>query len=208
MKNLKRLSSVTIFLLSLSGILLQMGLARGQVHFASLNYFTLLSNVLVMLIFLHRFVENKYGYHWIKGAGMMCIMVTGLVYNLLLAKEAFVMGLIDGQDFQTANQILHTIVPTLVVLDYIFFDKKGKFNFTTPFTWAILPNLYFIVTSVMGFVSKEPLFHSGRFPYFFMDYDLIGTVGVIKNIIVLNVLFILLGFIIVIFDKTLKKAIG
>ena len=70
------------------GILLQCGVFSGKPDFSVLNYFTLMSNILCAVYFLCAAVQLLRGcpafWKQAKGALLLCILVTGMVYHFML----------------------------------------------------------------------------------------------------------------------------
>lgn len=189
-----------------TGILLQCGVFSGRADFSALRYYTLLSNVLVAVYFTVAAVSALRGddrpLPRFKGALIMGITVTGIVYHLLLSDGAFSMG----GSMALANQLLHTFTPIMSVLDWLLFDEKGRYGPLSPVLWTWLPNLYFVLATLYGFTVGIPFYGGRRFPYFFIDYDALGVGGVLLYVLALNVAFIALGYVFVLLDWLLKRA--
>lgn len=206
MSRTARYYRMALSIIAFLGIFLQLGIPRGEFNYTVFLYFTILSNLLVMFFYFFDNIFDRRRFRWLKGAMMMCITVTGLVYHVLLARGPFAMGV--ERDFldQGANFILHTLVPVMTVLDWVLFDKKPAFKRTDPFTWCILPDIYLVVFLLRGLIIGTPVFFGGsRYPYFFMDLDKIGVTGFIKYVLFLHIFFIILGFIYYGIDKVLAK---
>jgi hypothetical protein len=63
---------------------------------------------------------------------------------------------------------------------------------------------YFAQASIIGFSSEVPLYSGGRFPYFFINFDLIG-VGVFAYVGVLTLLFLCLAYLLLLYDGKKKR---
>lgn len=199
------------------GLLIQTGLiGDGPINLGQLVYFTLLSNLLAALYFLvDAIAVARTGNDWnpqLKGAATMSLIVTGLIYNLILANTSFSMDVGDaGTTMEAAmnstfisalgNTLLHKVSPLMIVLDWILFDPKGRFTKTSPFLWVLVADVYFIFATVRGFMLPLGT-ENGRFPYFFIDWDILGW-KVIPIVIALNAAFIALGFVMVFIDGKL-----
>lgn len=199
---------MTIFLSAFIGILIQSGLLNGNLNISIFNYYTLISNVLCMVYFFIDFIylikHKKNIYPKLKGTLTMGITVTGVVYHFMLSKTMFNMG----SSLLISNILLHYIVPIFSVLDYILFDEFGNYNKRSPFLWVLIPDLYFLYVIIGVKIGIDfNLYQESRYPYFFIDVDTIGWFNVIKYVIILNILFIIVGYIFVLIDKKMKKLV-
>ena len=187
-----------------AGMALQFGVFSGQPDFSSIRYYTLLSNLLVALYFSVAAVFALRGRATplpvFKGALIMGITVTGLVYHLMLS-GGFTMGGTEA----LANQLLHTVTPIGAVLDWLLFDEKGRYDWRAPFRWVLLPDAYFVLVTLYGFLSGGRFHDGSRFPYFFIDFDQQGVGGVLLYVLALNVGFLALGYAFVAVDRWLSK---
>ena len=86
---------------------------------------------------------------------------------------------------------------------------KGSFKSFDPLTWTLIPIAYLIFAVVRAEIS--PLMFSGfggtssRYPYPFMDFDLLGTGKGILIIIVMSVIYIAMGYLLYVLDRLLGK---
>ena len=188
-----------------AGVLIQCDAFDGRFDASALRYYTLMSNLLIAGYFSVAAVLALRGADAplsnFKGALTMGITVTGLVFHLLLSDGSFRMGSADA----VANQLLHTVTPIMAVLDWLLFNEKGRYGWRSPFLWTILPNLYFVWATIYGFTSGKRYYDGLRFPYFFMNFDHLGTGRVLRNVLTLNLAFIALGFVFVLADWLMKR---
>lgn len=203
----------TLFFLAL-GILLNV--YKTTSIRAILSYYTLQSNLWCLLAFFAftflEFRKKRYKtdiYYMIKGAIIIEILITAVVYRIALAPTGFSMDSlresIIGNQF--ANFLVHTFSPLLVTLDYFFFDEKGNFKYFYPFIWLILPLNYIVY--VYTYSSMGGKFYSiggsRHFAYFFLDYEKIGYIGVLKWIIAMAIFILMIGLGFVVLDKLLAR---
>lgn len=204
---------------SFFGVLMQMNVfSEGSVMFEQLVYFTILSNLLAAGYFLvdaiavARTGENVAP--GLKGAVTMCLIVTGLVFNLILANSSFSMEAGNAGDSfavvlnstpisAVSNAMVHKISPLMVVLDWILFNPKGRFTKKSPFMWVLIPDVYFVIVTIRGFFLPLDT-PRGRFPYFFINWDMLGW-KVVPIVIGLNAAFIALGFAMVWLDNKMAQ---
>ncbi len=196
---------VILFISAVMGILLQIGLFSDRLDLSVLNYYTLMSNMLCAVYFLPAAV-----YGWkhdgetllpaVKGALVMCITVTGLVYHFMLAGKFEMQGTL-----LMSNILLHYVVPSMTVLDWILFDRKGHYNKLSPVLWLLAPLLYFVyvVIRVAGGATLGP--YGSKYPYYFMDIDALGFGKVMLINLIMCVFFLILGYIIVGIDHLLAR---
>ena len=204
-KKMSVIFKLLICLSALTGIVIQSGLFDGEFNSEIFNYYTLISNVLCMLYFgfasVYLIKYNKTLFPILKGALTMGITVTGLVFHFLLSSTIFNMG----STFAVANILLHYIVPIFCIFDWLIFDEKGKYDFKSPFKWLVIPDLYFIYVIIgVEFGMDFSLITESRYPYFFIDVESLGWLNVIKYVILLNIFFLLLGYIFVFIDRKMS----
>lgn len=177
--------------------------------FNMINYYTVQSNIICLILFIYMFVcellgkeHNNKVYPVVRGACTICIIITFLIYNFVLKPQMFKMG--SGYDANNLfDLIVHTIFPLMVFFDYLLFEEKGKYKYINCLYWAIIPILYAIFVYIKVLVFNSPFGKDSRFPYFFLDIDKLGTLGVIKWIIIIVLLEIVLSLIYIFIDKLL-----
>ena len=195
-------------LAGLAGILIQCGALDGDWDLLVLRYYTLVSNVLCTVYFGIAAAFTAAGKATplpkCKGALLMGITVTGLVYHLLLSDGTFRMS----DTMAVADTLLHTVTPILCVTDWLLFDEKGTYTPMSPLSWVILPDAYFVLATAYGFCGGKPFYGDGRFPYFFMDYDTLGVWRVLAYVAALNAAFCALGYGYYFLDRLLRRRTG
>lgn len=177
----------------------------------TLAYFTVLSNIVVFVFILIIWIltlkdvvikkeYEGYNNHLLPGKGIatLCITVTFLVYAFLLAEY----DKKSNYTFQNLGQ--HYIIPIMTLLDYFFFDEKGKIKWYYPLIWvgcalSYLPYI-FIRAAILG--SNTTLL---RYPYFFLNVDELGVGGVALWCVGLFVFFSILGYLNYFFDRWYAK---
>lgn len=173
-----------------------------------LLYFTNLSNLLCLIYFiilivltLLKKVNRNDNYYIIKGMVTMAITITMLMYNLVLASD-------DGMGAFTGHQLecnlVHLIVPLMVILDYIIFGEKGNLKKEYPIIWSlilIIYQLFVIIYVALGGTFMDNL----TYPYFYMDINEYGTLGIMFNLLVIYIFFVGYGTIVQKIDNWLGK---
>lgn len=195
MKKLRLIYRILLVLIGLYGLYLN--LFGGHANMLELlHYFTILSNILVVLFFLFLIIKNKSNrdYPHLKGAITMSITVTFLIFHFLLRPTLFNMSGGSYNLYSPSNLIVHYIVPIMTILDWILFDTKGRYKIFDPIIWLIIPFVYFIVMTINGLLGYT--FTGGsHYPYFFMDWDKLGAVNVLLYVFFIIVSFTILGYI-------------
>jgi small-conductance mechanosensitive channel len=96
--------------------------------------------------------------------------------------------------------LVHTLTPILVLLEIIFYQRKGLVKVYYPLIWLVFPLLYWIFTLV--YVALGGNFNGetyvSDYPYFFLNFADNGYWGFI--LVLVFILFI--GYLIYYIDKT------
>lgn len=194
-----------------AGIILQYaGVARMGNIAIHTCYYTILSNILCFLYFAYLVIlRPKRENSAVKGAVTICIALTGLVFHLLLSGNMNAMGGKVGMELFISNYIVHYVVPIMVFVDYILFTPKGSFKVFAPLEWAAIPLAYLIFALIRAEVS-DLVFNvfgnkTSRYPYPFMDFDAIGTGAAVRNIVIIGIGYIALGYLFFALDRLLGK---
>lgn len=203
-KKIALIYRVVLIILGIYGLYLNFSGLKSN-PFELLHYFTILSNILVVMFFMFliiRYGKNK-DYPKLKGAVTMSITVTFLVFHFLLRPTMFNMIGTNYSLFSPANLLLHYIIPIMTIFDFLLFDTKGKYKKIDPIIWLIIPFCYFIIMSINGVLGYT--FSTGsHYPYFFMDWDKLGP-GVLLYVLAIIITFTILGYIYYIIDYLLSK---
>ncbi len=165
-------------------------------------YFTNLSNllcfvyflVLVIMMILKKDKDDELHYI-VKGMVTMAITLTMFVYNFVLASDSNAF-----HDHMLECNLVHLVVPLLVIFDYIIFGVKGNLKKSYPFIWTGVLFAYEIF--IMIYIFLGGTFANGdKYPYFYMDVTRFGILGVILNSIVILLVYIIYGKLIQVLDN-------
>jgi len=149
------------------------------------SYFTILTNSLVAIGWgMQAFAPASAPGRWfgrdsIRTAIAGYIVLVGVVYHLLLASIHHP----EGVQWY-ANQLLHTVVPAAVFLEWLFGSAERNTRFVQAFAWQLYPMAYVAYTLIKGAVT-------GFYPYPFMDVNQLGYVGVAQQQVGLFIAFTL-----------------
>ena len=170
------------------------------VHFTNISNFLCFGVMLTALIQTAKRKEDGYvtAAPIVKFIGMLGILLTFLVFNILLAGA-------EGRDpqlnFRVGSLLFHVILPIMYIADWFLFYERKKCLWWYPFVSTAFPLGYVIFlliqaiilgfnTSILIPTTTTPLIY----PYFFVNLDTQGVPGVLMWIAILAVAFIAVGF--------------
>ena len=150
------------------------------------SYFTILTNLLVTIsctsILINPF--SKWGQFFSSQktitAITVYILVVGLIYNVILRFIWNPQGL-----QKIIDELLHSVIPLLFFLFWIFIVKKKTLKWNVFFPWLIYPSTYLLFILTRGSFS-------GFYPYPFMDVAKLGYQKILLNSLGVTILFIVL----------------
>ena len=194
--------------LGILGIIASFGTFNYEFRTDFYVHFTNLSNYLCIAIMFVELVEtikkNKNQYvtklPLLKFIGLLAILLTFIIFNFILAgdREMYL-------NFRINSVLFHIILPLMYLMDWILFYEHKKIKWYYPLISVSFPVIYaifiFIRAWILDFNPEAPYIY----PYFFLNLDELGVVGVIKWIGILSVVFIAIGYIMFGIDKILKK---
>jgi hypothetical protein len=199
------------FILCLIGVLDTTGVLRGEFNGEMLLFYTTETNVLVLALFGVLLVRTAADlkskgpigpssyYERLTAIVALAITVTMLVFWLLLAPT-----MTDPSFLWTyLNLQIHLIAPLLILFDYFFFATPGKLKKQDPWLFALIPLVYFIQATIIGFAGytyKALGQENQHFPYFFLDYYTRGGWVLVYSIAVL-LFFVGLAYLLLLYDR-------
>lgn len=181
---------------------------------ALLSYYTSQSNIICLISFIcYVYIEIRYKdvpknniYYITKGAIVIAIFITAVLYRVALAPKGFEMGIVKrsiGSNYKKcANFLVHTFSPILVIGDYFLFDEKGKFKWYYPIIWLFIPISYVFYVYTYSYLGGRfySIGGSRKYAYFFLDYEDIGRINVFKWILFIAIFIEIISYGLVIFD--------
>jgi len=175
---------------------------QDTAHFTSdfFYFYTNLSNFLcfgVMVACLRDDVKQLRGgekkrrplLRHLKFSATLIIAITFIAYGLLLGEPNKINFWND-----IGNLGYHVVCPVLFILDTVLFDERRSVGYLEPVAAVVLPVIYVVVIEIMGA-------YTGRYPYFFLDMSVLGFGGLMLWIAILLGIFLLLGYLLFIWDK-------
>jgi hypothetical protein len=170
------------------------------VHFTNISNFLCIGVMLTALIQTAKKKEDSYvsAAPMLKFIGMLGILLTFLVFNILLAGA-------EGRDPQANWRIgslcFHVVLPILYIADWFLFYERKKVKWFYPIAAIGFPLGYAIFLLIQAVILKfdssiliptttTPLIY----PYFFVNLDTLGVSGVLMWIVILAAAFAAVGF--------------
>jgi hypothetical protein len=171
-----------------------------------LRYYTTQSNLAIAavsiadLVLLARFGKTGKKMAGIRMAAVIAIMVTGIVFAFFLSGSVRQMG-----PQLLASFLCHYASPTAAFLIWLAFSEKGYVSARQAWVWLVYPLAYVAYALVQGGLT-------GFYPYWFLNPSEpapkgIGSLGgVAAFVAVLSAAFLLIGWAMVLADKSMAKA--
>lgn len=158
------------------------------------SYFTILTNLIVAVYFTFQiFNRNPDKKSGILTAITVYILIVGLIYQIILRSTWNPTGM-----QKLVDELLHTIIPVLVVIYWYLFENKTSLNYRHILKWSIYPLLYLIYILIRGNFS-------GFYPYPFINVSEIGFTNVIINSFWILIFFTGLSVILIKTGKTFNQ---
>jgi len=192
----------SLFVSALSGILLQLFLVGNVCGALNIfSYYTIQTNLFVAIVIaLEIAVDSRRAgdckiLRILTGGVILWIMVTAVIYHFLLSTFYKPSGLA-----LLANILLHYVTPLMMLIYWIFFEKKVRYRSFYPLVWALYPLFYALVSIVRGMMT-------GFYPYWFLNPGApypsgIGSVwNLLLFIIVIASLFVVAGYLLIFLKK-------
>jgi hypothetical protein len=164
-----------------------------SIHFFS--YFTILSNVMVLLccFFTVFWSKSRAGLFFTKPetvtAVTLYILIVGIIYNAILRFLSQPRGLLSIVD-----ELLHVVVPLCFFLYWWLFLDKMPIRWSHIFYWLIFPLIYLFYTLWHGSFS-------GFYPYPFVNVSELGMNRVILNSFSVTFVFVIIGILLIVLGK-------
>lgn len=197
-------SRAFMFLAAFTGVYLEITKHGG---FGMLLYYTVLSNLLVVIFTGYLLLKMRSGGHsWqspgilrLKGGVTMSIMITCVIYHFMLAP-------LTTDFYRLENFLCHYIVPLWFLVDTIIFDKSRQYKWFDPIVWTVLPLLYMGFAILNGFVLKMdvPNAKDSPFPYFFLNVNKYGWGFVFRWAAIIFVAYMVSGYLFYLVKKSKK----
>lgn len=197
---LGRSAAAAIALVAWVGLAIQLQASVGEsgsigaAVWAMLRYFTILSNLLLALLFsaIAR-GSARAATPRLLGGMTLTILLVGAVYYLLLRGHAEL-----NAGVALVGVLLHEVTPSATALFWLAFAPKGRLGRTDPLRWMALPLAYLAYALVRGAVD-------GAYPYPFIDVGTIGWGRTMANSAAIAAGFVVAGYVLVGVDRVLGQ---
>ena len=159
------------------------------------SFFTVQTNILVAICFTFLWLKpkSKWGLFFSKPknatAITLYITIVGFVYNTILR---FLWAPVGLQ--KVVDELLHSVIPVLVLLHWILFIPKKALGFKNIFPWLIFPSVYLVYTLIRGVFFNF-------YPYPFIDVNLLGYKAVLLNSFFMLLAFLFFGTLLIVIGK-------
>ena len=184
------------------------------VHFTNISNFLCIGVMLAALIQTAKKKEDSFvsAAPALKFIGMLGILLTFLVFNILLAGA-------EGRDpqanWRVGSLLFHVVLPILYIADWFLFYERKQCKWYYPLVSIVFPLGYIVFLLIQAIILKfdasiliptttTPLIY----PYFFVNLDTQGVSGVLMWIGILSAAFVVIGFVFFGLDKLGKKISG
>jgi hypothetical protein len=180
------------------------------VHFTNISNFFCIGVMFAALIQTIKKEQNSYvsACPLIKFIGMLGILLTFLVFNILLAGAA---GRDPQANWRIGSLSFHVVLPIMYVLHWILFYEHKKVKWNYPLLSILFPLAYVIFIFIQAVIMKfdtsilipntnTPLIY----PYFFLNIETQGIM-VVGWIFALLAGFVALGYGFYGVDKVIKS---
>ena len=182
------------------------------VYFTNISNFLCLGVMIACLIQTAKKKEDGFvtAAPLLKFVGLLGILLTFLVFNLMLAGEE---GRNPQLNWRIGSLLFHVVLPVMYVADWFLFYERKKCKWHYPLAAAGFPLAYaiflFVHALILNFDSSI-LTPTGTgiliYPYFFVNLETQGVPGVLMWVGILAVVFVAVGYLFFGLDKFCIKA--
>ena len=181
------------------------------VHFTNISNYLCLGVMIASLIQTAKKKEDSYvtAAPMLKFIGMLGILLTFLVFNIMLAGAA---GRDPQLNWRIGSLTFHVVLPIMYIADWFLFYERKKCKWFYPIASISFPLSYVIFLLIQAIILKfdttilipgstTPLIY----PYFFVNLSTQGSTGVLMWIAILTFAFVAVGYIFFGLDKLDNK---
>ncbi len=170
------------------------------VYFTNLSNFLCLSVMVMALVQTAKKKEDSFvnAAPLLKFIGMLGILLTFLVFNIVLAGEE---GRNPQLNWRIGSICFHIVLPIMYIADWFLFYERGKCTWRYPIASIGFPLAYAIFLLIHATILRfdsSILTPTGMgiliYPYFFVNIETQGVLGVLMWIAILSVAFVAMGF--------------
>lgn len=146
------------------------------------SYFTILSNVLTVVVFAVGGLTDPQSRSWqlFRGATTLYMVITGIIYAVLLA------GIDVNLNDDWINNSLHRILPLVILLDWLVNPPRMRISDKQAVGWLWFPFVYGVYSLIRGAVVDW-------YPYPFLSPMKQGYLQMSIGLVVLLLAFVLMA---------------
>ena len=162
------------------------------------TYFTILTNIIVAVYFTGLYISKRENLGLLHKPGMLTaitlyIFMVGMVYQVALRHVWKPQGM-----QWVVNELLHTIIPFLVLVYWYLYAVTRPVKYREIFAWAIYPLGYLGLILARGKIASW-------YPYYFVDVNILGMEKALQNAAILTVAFLAVAALFLFIGKKLLK---
>ncbi|WP_344844175.1 Pr6Pr family membrane protein [Celeribacter arenosi] len=158
-----------------------------------LKYFTLWTNVLVMVLFARMSSTGRFlGDSWLAALTLWMLIVMA-VFHLLLGNDEPQRGL-----SWVSDTLFHTINPLLLALWWTICAPKSELRWRHAAVWLLWPLVYVIYAVTRGALT-------GFYPYFFVNLAELGWGGLMAWVMKFLIAFYVAGVLVVAIGRVISR---
>ena len=149
------------------------------------SYFTIESNLLIGGVSLALALDPRRDgplFRVLRLDGLLCIAVTGIVYNTVLRGLATL-----TPSGAVANTMLHVLAPLFAVIVWLWVGPRPRVSARTVWWSVVYPIAWLVYTFVRGAAT-------GWYPYPFLDVPVLGYGLALTNATLISVVFLVLAW--------------
>lgn len=128
---------------------INLGIFRPANYF---SYFTIDSNLMataLLLVGVARWrSRNPPAFDILRGAGVVYMSVTGIVFTLLLS------GVDVDTQLKWVNTVVHELMPLVILADWLVAPPAMRLTFRQGALWLVFPLIWIIYTLIRGAASN------------------------------------------------------
>lgn len=197
-------------------LLERVGIFNGTIDLTTFVYYTNLSNLLVLsvsgytaykmwqAISKNKQFQMNQTLSKLRIATTVLILITGLVYHFVLYPQYRTTNP-DYNWLTFYNIISHYVAPIVMFLDWLFIDEKRVLNKLDPAKWVAIPAIYVVYALVYGLIGPIIPNAGSTYPYFFLDIDKTGILGVAGWVVILLLFFLVVNYLMYLLNYLLLK---
>ncbi|HSW65530.1 MAG TPA: Pr6Pr family membrane protein [Bacillota bacterium] len=163
------------------------------------SYFTNLSNIFIAGVLLYggyillRGQKEGKTFELVRGAAVLCMIIVGIVFSILLRKEDL------GTLLPWVNTVLHYVMPVVALLDWLLMPPKIVLRRIHLVCWLVFPLGYLTYSLTRGAATNW-------YAYPFLDPQKVnGYLGVSLYCVAIMIVFLVTGWALILGSAWLQK---